>query len=106
MSKPISQERIDLANQVQSLAKQYTSKEVAVITGKSQPYIKSLAQDFGINFFQPKLDDHDIYLIREVRRQYGLGLAEIAEKFEISTGFACRVCAGIKKPSKAQLALA
>ena len=79
MRKPISQERIDLANQVQSLAKQYTSKEVAVITGKSQPYIKSLAQDFGIGFFQPKLDDHDIYLIREVRRRYGLPLAEIAQ---------------------------
>ena len=77
MRKPISQERIDLANQVQSLAKNYTSKEVAVIVGKSQPYIKSLAQDFGIGFFQPKLDDHDIYLIREVRRRYGLPLAEI-----------------------------
>ena len=106
MSKPISQERIDLANQVQALAMQYTSKEVAEITGKSQPYIKSLAQDFGISFFQPKVDDHDIYLIREVRRRYGLPLAEIAQKFDISTGFCCRLCAGIKKPSKAQLALA
>lgn len=106
MSKPISQERIDLANQVQSLAGQYTSREVAVIVGKSQQYIKSLAQDFDISFFKPKVDDHDIYLIREVRRRYGLPLAEIAKKFDISTGFTCRLCAGIEKPSKAQLALA
>lgn len=92
-----SQARIDLAASVEALSKKYTAREIAEITGKTHAYIKSIAQDFGISFYVPKIDDQDKKLMKQLRETYGLTLAVIADKFEISVSAAARACAGTQK---------
>lgn len=98
-------DRKNLIESVARMAGTKSAKEIASDLGITYTTLKGIAQSHGISLKYSPVDDHDIYLIREVRRQYGLQLAEIAQKFDISTGFCSRVCAGIKKPPKAHMAM-
>ncbi len=91
-------ERTELVVKIEELAGQHTAKEIAGIVGLPYNSVKSLAQSLGISLHKPKIDDHDEFLIRQLRGTYGLTLTEIAEKFEISVSLVARVCAGIHKP--------
>lgn len=97
MKRTRSPKRIELAASVEALSKNYTAREIAEITGRTHACIKSVAQDFGISFYVPKIDDHDASLIRQLRANYGLKMADIAAKFEVSVSLVAKVCKGVSK---------
>ena len=93
-----NESRSQLADSIAALAGQYTAKEIAVIMDIPSSTVRSIAQNFGISMAKPpKLDDHDASLIRQLRGIYGLKMADIAEKFEVSISLVAKVCKGISK---------
>ncbi len=93
-----NESRTQQADSIAALAGQYTAKEIAVIMDIPSSTVRSIAQSFGISMAKPpKIDDHDASLIRQLRANYGLKMADIAAKFEVSVSLVAKVCKGVSK---------
>ena len=78
-----------------------TIAEISAETGLSPGYLRCTAQHYEISMaMPPTFSDNDKHLMRCLRQE-GLGLQEIADKFECSLKTVFRVCKGVQKGRKA-----
>lgn len=85
-------ERRLLVESVAELAGTKPAKDIARELGLSHSTLKSIAQTNGISLRFSPIDDHDCYLIRELRNQYKLPYQIIGEKFGISLCTVRNIC--------------
>lgn len=86
------QDRETLVASVARLAGTKAAKDIANELGLSYSTLKGIAQANGISLRCNPVDDHDKFLIRELKRQYNIPYRIIGEKFEISIGMVRNIC--------------
>ncbi len=96
-----SSRRQQIAKILEDNAGKKSVPELAKELGLSIGYLRCTAQEYGISMaMPPKITEHDKHLMRCLREE-GIGLAEIAEKFECGVKTVCIACEGIQKGRKA-----
>ena len=74
--------------------------QIAKENGLDPSYIRSAAQSRGISLaMPPKINDHDRFLIRELRKE-GLKLEVIAAKFDCGIKLISEICKGMPRSKR------